>query len=267
MQKLGFVGGGVMAEAIIRGVIARGLVPPESIAVGEPVPARREVLATRFGVRAVAENVEAISGADVIVLAVKPQFAPSALASLTGAVRAGQLVVSIMAGITIAQIREAVAPAAIVRVMPNTPAQVGEGISAWTATAEVTSAQEEDVRALLGALGKQVRVGGEHYIDMATALSGSGPGFVLLMIEALVDAGVQIGFARAVAEELAVQTVLGTAVMARDSDRHLAELRNAVTSPGGTTAAGLFELEDGRLRAVIARAVLAAHQRCVDLGK
>jgi pyrroline-5-carboxylate reductase len=267
MKSVAFVGGGMMAEAIIRGALSQHLLASSEIRVGEPVSARRQTLAARYGLSAFAGNPEAVEGAAVVVLAVKPQYAADALASLSGRLAQSQLLISIMAGITIRQIAQSTQHAAIVRVMPNTPAQYGEGMSVWTATAEVNADQVEGTRSLLSALGKQIQVAGEHYIDMATALSGSGPGFVLLFIEALVDAGVQIGFARPVAEDLAIQTVLGTAVMARESGQHLAALRNAVTSPGGTTAAGLFEMEDGRVRAVLARAISAAYQRCVELGK
>jgi len=267
MRNLAFVGGGMMAEAIIRGVVTKKLLPASVIAVGEPVPARREALVSRYGVQAFAGNVDAVEGADVVVLAVKPQYADEAMAGLTGRLPSSALVVSIMAGITIERIARAVGHRSIVRVMPNTPAQYGEGMSAWTATAEVSEEQADDVRSLLSALGRQVNVASEKYIDMATALSGSGPGFVLLFIEALVDAGVHLGFSRPIAEELAIQTVLGTAVMARESGQHLAILRNAVTSPAGTTAAGLYELENGRLRAVVSKAVAAAYARCIELGK
>ena len=154
----------------------------------------------------------------------------------------------------------------VVRLMPNTPAQIGEGVSVWTATPDCTAEQRAQARAMFGALGEEVYVDDEAYLDMATALSGSGPGYVFLFIEALIDAGVRIGLARAVAEKLALQTVKGSALYAQRSGQHLAALRNAVTSPGGTTAAGLHQLERGGLRAAIEDAVAAAYERSRQLG-
>ena len=267
MRNLAFVGGGMMAEAIIRGVVTKKFLAGRQVSSASRCRPAARLLRRGMASGPSPATPKPSTGADVIVLAVKPQYAAPAMESLAGRLPGASLLISIMAGITIKQIAETTRHRAIVRVMPNTPAQYGEAMSAWTATPEVSTEQADDVRALLSALGRQVNVATERYIDMATALSGSGPGFVLLFIEALVDAGVHLGFSRPIAEELAIQTVLGTAVMARESGQHLAILRNAVTSPGGTTAAGLQELEDGRLRAVVNRAIAAAYERCVELGK
>ncbi|MGI5916468.1 MAG: pyrroline-5-carboxylate reductase [Anaerolineae bacterium] len=264
--KIAFIGGGVMAEAFMRGLLGRG-VSPQQITVGEPVPARRDQLAQALGVRAVASNSEAAADADVLVLAVKPQVLGRVLDDLAGRVAAETPVLSIVAGARIATIRAALGTPMVVRIMPNTPAQVGEGISVWTATPETDEAQRERAREMLAALGQEVQVDGEHYIDMATALSGSGPGYVFLFIEALVDAGVHMGFSRPVAEKLALQTVRGAVVYAQESGEHLAVLRNRVTSPGGTTAEALYELEKGGLRALVARAVWVAYERARTLGR
>jgi pyrroline-5-carboxylate reductase len=267
LDCVAFVGGGLMAEAIIRGLLERGLVRPDGVCVGEPVPERRGELAARHGVRTTPANGEAVEGASLVVLAVKPQHVEPALSDLRGRLDPRQLVVSIVAGVPLDTLIGGLAHRSVVRVMPNTPAQVGEGISVWTATPEVGEAGRALVRSVLGALGEEVEVADERYIDMATALSGSGPGYVFLFLEALVDAGVHLGFARPVAEKLVYQTALGSVVMARETGRHPAELRNAVTSPAGTTAAGLAVLEEGRLRAAIDRCVFAAYERCLELGR
>lgn len=266
-QRVAFVGGGLMAEAIIRGLIARGLAEPADITAGEPVAARRDEIASRHGIRATASNRDAADGADLVILAVKPQHLAPALADLRGRLAASQLVVSIVAGATLDTLTGGLDHRAVVRVMPNTPAQVGQGISVWLATSEVDAPGRQRVREVLAALGEEVEVAEEKYLDMATALSGSGPGYVFLFLEALIDSGVHLGFARPIAQQLVYQTVLGSVTMARETGRHPAELRNAVTSPAGTTAAGLAELESGRLRAVIDQCVVAAYERCVELGQ
>lgn len=266
-ERIAFVGGGTMAEAIVHGILRDGLYAPERIAVGEPLPARREALASALGIQAFATALEAIAGADVVVLAIKPQILPSVITELAGQIPAGVLLISIVAGATLKTL-SGLGVASVIRVMPNTPAQIGEGISVWVASEDVSQAQCETTAAIVGALGQAVQVNDEKYIDMTTAVSGSGPGYVFLFIEALTDAAVQIGFARPVAKQLALQTVKGAAAyaLARSSD-HLATLRNGVTSPGGTTAAGLYELESGGLRSAVTNAVLAAYTKAKSLGE
>jgi len=265
-ERIAFVGGGTMAEAIVRGILRDGLYAPEQIAVGEPLPARREALAADLGIQAFTTALEAIAGADVVVLAIKPQILPVVIAELAGQIPAGALLISIVAGATLETLG-GFGVASAVRVMPNTPAQIGEGISVWVASEDVSMAQCETTEAIVGALGQAIQVHDEKYIDMTTAVSGSGPGYVFLFIEALTDAAVQIGFARAVAKQLALQTVKGAAAYAQArSDDHLATLRNGVTSPGGTTAAGLHELESGGLRATVTNAVLVAYAKAESLG-
>ena len=267
IERIGFVGGGVMAEAIIRGLLEKQIVRPEQITVADPLPERRSLLESRYHVQAVVDNWRAAVGASVVVLAVKPQQIADALADLREGSSGDQFVLSIAAGVTIHAIAEALGHDRIVRVMPNTPAQIGAGMSVWTATEAVRADQRADARMILQALGREVFVADEKYLDMATAINGSGPAYFFLFLEALIDAGVHIGLARPVAEELVLQTALGSILMARDSGKHLAELKNMVTSPGGTTAAALFELEDGRLRAIVDRAVVAAYERSKALGK
>jgi pyrroline-5-carboxylate reductase len=265
-KRLAFIGGGTMAEAMIRGLLDRALVPPSDVVVTGPRAERRSDLATRYGVRAVAANVDAAKEADVVVLSVKPQVLATVMRELRGKLRDEQLVLSIVAGATLRSLRDGLSHGAVVRAMPNTPAQVGMGVTAWTATSAVTAEQRERAKAILGALGEEIEVDDENLVDMATALSGTGPTYVFLLMEALVDAGVHLGFSRRVAEELVLRTVEGSALFARKSGRHLAELRNMVTSPGGTSAAAIYQLEKGALRTVLSKAVYAAYQRTRELG-
>ena len=265
--RLGFVGCGVMAEAIIAGLLRKKLVGPEQIAGSHPRQARREEMHVKYGIEMFEHNRDAITGSSVFVLAIKPQRLHRVLEELKGALVKEQLVVSIVAGAKIAVIAEELLHASIVRAMPNTPAQIGEGVTAWTASAEVNETQERQVCAMLEALGKSVRVENEHQIDMATALSATGPTFIFLMMEALIDAGVHMGFSRHVAQELVHQMMLGAVLFARESHKHPAELRNMVTSPGGTSAEAIYQMEKGSLRTVLSKAVWAAYQRAESLGE
>jgi pyrroline-5-carboxylate reductase len=266
-MKIAFIGGGMMGEAMISGLIRQSSAEPEMITVSDVDQGRLRVLAERHGIRGVAENRQAIRGKDIVVLSVKPQVIPEVIDGLRGEIQLGQLVVSIIAGVRIETLSRQLGHDCIVRVMPNTPAQIGEGISVWTATRAVNSEQKDMTRTILTALGKEIYVGEEKYIDMATAVSGSGPAYIFLMIEALVDAAVHIGMSRDMASELVLQTVLGSARIAEVSGKHPAELRNMVTSPGGTTAAGLLRLEEGGLRAILAQAIIATYEKAKELGK
>jgi len=263
--RIAFVGGGAMAEAFISGMLRQGLAQPQQIIVSDPIEARRTYLAQELDVRAVSSNAEAVTGAQIIVLAVKPQVLSKALGQL-GQIAPNALLLTFVAGATINTIRKSLGIDAIVRIMPNTPGQIGEGISVWTATPEVTAAQRDQARQIVQALGEEVYVEDESYLDMATAMSGSGPAYVFLFIEALTDAGVHLGFARPIAEKLALQTVRGAAVYAQKKGVHPAVLRNQVTSPGGTTAEALHEVEKGAFRAIVANAVWAAYRRAKALG-
>lgn len=264
--KIAFIGSGAMGEAIIKGILAKGLVTPAQIVAADPVAARREHMAREYGVAVTPDNTEAITGATIVVLSVKPQVTGDAFPGLRSNIPAAGLVLSIMAGVSVAAICEGLQHNAIVRSMPNTPAQVGKGMTVWMATPEVTPAQREQAALVLEALGEQIAVHDEAYIDMTTGLSGSGPGFVFLLIEAMIDAGVQIGFSRADSQKLVLQTIDGSVELMRQTGLHPAELRNRVTSPAGTTAAGLVELEAGGVRTAIMRAVQAAYARSVELG-
>lgn len=241
--------------------------PPAQIIATGPRPERRAQLAERHGIQVTDDNRDAAHRADIVVFALKPQSLPKVLPTLRGALRPGDLVVSIIAGATIATFRDTLGHGAIVRAMPNTPAQIAEGTTVWTGTEAVTDLQREQVRGLLGALGHDHYMADEKYLDMATALSGTGPAYCFLLLEAMVDAGVHLGFPRRVAEELVLQTMLGSTLFAMQSGKHLAELRNMVTSPGGTTAAALRALERGGLRTVLSDGIWAAYERARDLGK
>ena len=201
----------------------------------------------------------------MVVLSVKPQRLRGVLDELKGSIRPDQLLVSIVAGATIETISTGLGHLSIVRTMPNTPAQIGEGITAWTTSEHVNESQEEQACALLEALGKTVRVENERQIDMATALSATGPTYIFLVMEALIDAGVHLGFSRHVSEELVQQMILGSILFAKESHKHPAELRNMVTSPGGTSAEAIYQIEKGGLRTVLSKAVWAAFQRAEAL--
>jgi pyrroline-5-carboxylate reductase len=265
-KRLAFIGGGTMAESMIRGLLDRHLVPPSHILVTGPRRERRADLTKRFGVKAMASNADAAKQAHIVVLSVKPQVLPTVLRELQGKLRADQLVLSIVAGAPLAVLRDGLDHAVVVRAMPNTPAQISMGVTAWCAMPSVDREQRDRAKAILGALGEEIEVEEESMVDMATALSGTGPTYVFLLMEALVDAGVHLGFSRRVAEELVLRTVEGSAAFARQSGRHLAELRNMVTSPGGTSAAAIYELEKGTMRTVLSRAVYAAYLRTKELG-
>lgn len=267
--NVAFVGAGAMASAMIGGLLARHDVQAGGIVASDRHQERLDAVGGQFGVRTTLDNREAALNARVIVLSVKPQVLPGVLAELrgAGAIDAAALVVSIVAGATIASISTGLGHRAIVRSMPNTPAQVGEGMTVWTATPEVSEVQREQAGAIVAALGRQLFVEEEKFLDMATAISGSGPAYVFLMMEALIDAAVHLGFSRDAAREMVVQTIRGSAIYAEHQPVHPAELRNRVTSPGGTSADALYQLEKGGFRTVMSDAVLAAYERSVALGE
>lgn len=265
-MRLAFVGSGVMGEAMIAAVLERRLTQPSDITACDVVAQRREDLSRAYGIATAERAAEAIAGSDLIILAVKPQDFPAVASELRGLLAAGQTVVSIMAGVSLTTLHDRLAHEAIVRAIPNTPAQVGEGMTVWTATETVGTSARENAHAILGAMGQELYVTDEKYVDMATAVSGSGPAFVFLVMEALIDAAVHIGLRREMATSMVLQTVLGSARYAQASGRHPADLRNQVTSPGGTTAEGLLALEEAGVRAAFAQAIIAAYERARELG-
>jgi pyrroline-5-carboxylate reductase len=265
-MKTGFIGGGTMAEAIIGAVLRGRVAAPEEIVVGEPLRRQREALAERYKVNVTSDNTKAARGAEVVVLAVKPNQFSAVAADLQGHLEPAQTVVSIMAGITLKRLRDELRHVAVVRVMPNPPAQVGEGVCAWTATPEVDEAARKAVRRLLAAAGKEIAFDDERFIDIATAVSGSGAGFVFLLMEAFIDGAVHLGLPRATATEMVVQTFLGSARLAQQTGRPAAELRGLTTTPGGTTAEGILVLEEAGLRAAITEALIATFEKSRTLG-
>jgi pyrroline-5-carboxylate reductase len=265
-MTVSFIGSGVMGEAMMKGLLNKGLVNAEQIIAADPYESRVRDLHAQYGVRFTTDNNEAAEAADILVLSIKPQVLGEVMPVVRRGAHSAKLVLSILAGIKIKTIADGVANASVVRAMPNTPAQIGQGITVWTATAEVPLAQRQQAEALLGALGDQIYVDDERYLDMATALSGTGPAYIFLFMEALIDAGVHMGFSRRDAQRLVLQTMQGSVAYAAQSGLHPAELRNQVTSPGGTSAEAIYHLEKGGLRTVISRAVWAAFQRSVALG-
>lgn len=266
-MHIALIGAGAMGEAIISAILRRQVVPPEQIIAAEPGTRRRNELAARYGINTTADNQEAVHHGQVVILAIKPQMLGTVMPQLRGTLDSSTLLISILAGTPINIFVDGLAHGCVVRAMPNTPAQIGEGMTVWTSAPDVNAQQREQARDILGALGREHFVETEHYLDMATAINGSGPAYIFLIMEAMVDAGVHLGFARPVAQELVLQTVLGSVRYAMQSDKHLAELRNSVTSPGGTTAAGLNALMHGGLPATLSDAIWAAYHRSRELGQ
>lgn len=265
-MKIAFIGGGNMGEAMLSAVLNQKLSSPDSVTVGEVDESRRQYLKQKYGVAAVSDNPAAIDQKEVIVLAIKPQTLANALPVLSGKLKPGQLVLSIIAGARINTLRSGLKHGCIVRSMPNTPAQIGLGMTVWTATPEVTAQQKEWAAAILSAMGEQIFVDDEKYLDMATAVSGSGPAYFFLFVESLVEAGVNIGLSRDVAAKLVLQTMLGSAQLMRKSGKTPAELRRMVTSPGGTTAEAIARFEKGDFSQLVSEAVLAAYNKAKTLG-
>ena len=266
-KNVAFIGSGIMGEAMIRGLLTQNIVKPDQIYAADPLPSRLDDLRERYGIHVTSSNSDAAEAGQVIVLSTKPQNLAEVMPGIRGHLRRQDLLLSILAGTPIRKLADGVAHASVVRAMPNTPAQIGQGMTVWTATPEVTEEQRGQAQVILGALGQELFVNDESYLDMATALSGTGPAYVFMFMESLIDAGVHLGFSRRVAEQLVFQTMLGSLEYAAQSGKHVAELRNQVTSPGGTTAAALYHLEKGGLRTVISRAIWAAYQRSVELGQ
>lgn len=264
--KFGFIGSGAMATAMIAGLSKQGLIDPDKVTTSDPYVGQLEKLASRYHVHTTQDNLEAVDQKDVIVLAIKPQTLKEVCSQLQGHIPARSLVLSIIAGATIATISRGLHHYRVVRVMPNTPARVGKGMSVWTATEDVNETQQGYARGLLSALGEEIFVDNEDYLDMATALSGTGPAYVFMFMEAMIDAGVHMGFSRRIAEQLVYQTIEGSVAFARDSKRHPAELRNMVTSPGGTSADAIYQLDKGGFRTVLSKAIWAAYKKSRLLG-
>ena len=265
-MRVGIVGAGVMAEAMIAGLLANRALGPELLVASHPRQERRDTLAERHGIRPVETNRDALTDAELVVLAVKPQMLGRVMRELRGAIGPEQVVLSIVAGATIRSLVDGLRHSAVVRAMPNTPSQIRRGITVWSPSPACTPRQRDLARAALRSLGDEREVADESFVAMATALSGTGPTYLFAVMEALIDAGVHLGFPRELAHDLVVGTLVGSAEYAQQSELHPAQLRNAVTSPGGTSAAAIYELEKGRIRTVFSDAVWAAYRRTLELG-
>jgi pyrroline-5-carboxylate reductase len=268
---IAFLGAGVMAESMIAGLLGQKIVSPRQIVASHPREDRRSELRAKHNIETFQSNADAVRSLphenSIVVLSVKPQRITNVLNDIAGAVRPGHLVISIVAGASIQTISGALDNQLVVRAMPNTPSQIGAGMTAWTCSESVDEGHRKQVRTMLSALGKELFVETENMIDMATSLSATGPTYIFMVMEAMTDAGVHLGFSREIAKELVQQTMLGSVLFAIESHKHPAELRNMVTSPGGTSAAAIYQMEKGTLRTVLSKAIHAAYLRAVELGK
>ncbi len=270
--NLAFIGCGVMGESMLAGLLRKELFDPQKIAASHPRESRRAELADKYGIAVFESNADAAKTVveqenSAVLICVKPQRLERVLSDLAGVLHLDQLVLSIVAGARIEHLAAELGTAKIVRALPNTPSQIGAGITAWTCTTAVGDEERGHVREILAALGKELFVETENMIDMATSLSATGPTYIFMVMEALTDAGVHLGFSRDMARELVQETMLGSVKFAIESHKHPAELRNMVTSPGGTSAEAIYQMEKGALRTVLSKAVYAAYKRAVELGK
>jgi pyrroline-5-carboxylate reductase len=262
--KLGIIGGGVMGEALLSRLIMKQVFAADQVWVSEPQPQRRDSLAQQYGVNVTADNQALVSAAEVLLLAIKPQVF-DAVVGLLAKTNTQQVVVSILAGVPLSKLEAAFPGQPAVRAMPNTPATVGAGMTAIAPGQHAQPHHLAIVQTLFEAVGEVVQVP-ESMMDAVTGLSGSGPGYVAVLIEALIDGGVAVGLPRAIATQLAIQTVRGTAELLQTSELHPAELKDRVTSPGGTTIAGISQLEKAGFRSALIEAVRSAYVRSQELG-
>jgi pyrroline-5-carboxylate reductase len=265
-MKIALIGCGNMGQAMLSTIISKGVSTPEHLSVAEVSQECREMIAAKFGVFTTDNSVDAIRRSDIIILAIKPQNLEEAFKQIGGKFSKGQLVISIIAGKCIATLKEGLKYDAIVRAMPNTPAQIGYGMTVWTATEAVDGQQMAQTRTILGAMGKEIYVSDEDSIDMATAVSGSGPAYVFLFMESLIQAAERIGLPHDKASEMVMQLMIGSIKYVHSSDKPLDKLREMVTSPGGTTAAALNVFANGNLAGLVEEAVTAAYKRAKELG-
>ena len=263
-MRIAFIGGGAMGEAMIRGILTKQAAEAQNLVVSDVSAARRELLSKEYGIKALADNRAAMDNADLVVLAVKPQNLVH-VAEQIRAPRPEQVVLSIIAGASLSRLSQDLNHSSVARAAPNMPAQIGQGVTVWTTTPDTNERQRELAQVVLGAMGKEIYVTDEKYLDMATALGGSGAAYVFLFIEALIDAGVHIGLPRDMAQEVVIQTILGSTGTVEEMGKHPAVLRNMVTSPGGTTTEALRQLEKGAFRFLLLDAVAAAHDKAKRL--
>ena len=265
-MKIAFIGGGNMAEAMLAAILDKGLSLPGDISVSDVAEGRRQHLEQKYGVAVTGDNRLTADRGEVVVLAIKPQNLAGVTAELSGRFKPAQLILSILAGTSLQTLSSGLKHNRLVRAMPNTPAQIGQGITVWSASAEVSEPQKGWAGSILGSMGREIYVDDEKYLDMATAISGSGPAYFFLFAELLVEAAVDIGLSRDVAKELVLKTMLGSGHLIQASAREPSELRRMVTSPGGTTAEALAVLEKGGLSKLVKQAVSAAYNKARKLA-
>ena len=265
--KIAFIGSGAMAGAMIAGLLRENLAEPQNLFAADPRVERGLELREKYGVQPFTDNAAAVKEANVVVLSIKPQRLSAVLEGLKGHIPEEALVISIIAGATMKKIGKGLKHKKVIRTMPNTPARIGEGITVWVASDAVSDEQKAQASTILSALGEEVFVEDEYYLDMATALSGSGPAYIFMFMEAMIDAGVHMGFPRRISEKLVVQTMRGSVNFYDRNNMHVAALRNQVTSSGGTSAEALYYLEKAGVRTAISRAIWAAYQRSLELGR
>ncbi|CAG9465983.1 unnamed protein product [Pedinophyceae sp. YPF-701] len=264
-KKIGFIGAGMMAEALARGFIDKGVAEGTNMICWDPSEGRKDVFRS-FGATGASDNTQLVKEADIIFIAVKPQYVTNVLKEVGKVLNSSKLIVSIAAGVPLSAIEGAAGPAPCVRVMPNTPCMVGETASAMCLGAKAEESHEQDVLTLMGAVGKCFTVP-EKLLGAVTGVSGSGPAYVFMFIEAMADGGVRAGLPRDIAMQLAAQTVLGSAKMVMETGEHPGQLKDKVASPGGTTIAAIHALETGSLRNTVINAVYAAYQRSEEMSK
>jgi pyrroline-5-carboxylate reductase len=265
--NIAIVGPGVMGETMVTALLRQGVVEAGHIWMAGPRQERLDELVGKYGIHTNTHNAEAAGGADVVVLCVKPQRLRRVLSGLRDQLKPDALVISMVAGAAIQTISEGLNHSLVIRCMPNTPAQIGLGITAWATSPQVQETDLELARSILTGLGQEILVEEESYLDMATAVSGSGPSYVFLFMEAMIDAGVHLGLPRRIAEQMVVQTLRGSVDYFSTRKVHPAVLRNEVTSPGGTSAEALYYLDKAGVRTAISRAIWAAYERSQELGK
>ena len=266
-KKIAVIGCGNMAGAMIGALLRKGELTPVQITASDPFQEQLDIISQKYSVGVTVNNSDAVKSADIVILSVKPQVLPGVFEELKGKIPSGSLVFSIVAGMPIAKIKKGLAHKAVIRSMPNTPAQISAGMTVWTASDAVTEEQRTYATVILEAMGTELYVEHEDTLNMATAVSGTGPTYVFLLAESLVDAAVHLGFSRRDARLIVLETLKGSVDFAQQSDLHLAQLRNMVTSPGGTSAEAIYQLEKGGLRTIVSKAVWAAYQKSQLLGK
>ncbi len=264
--KIAIIGPGIMGETLLNGLFTNQTRFPKRVAVGGPHIQHLEQIKQKFQVDIFTDNGLAVKDADLVILAIKPQRFSQVSKVIKGKMNPDALVISIIAGISLDRIKDELDHEFCIRAMPNTPARIGQGITVWAATGQTNDKQKEIARELFQRLGEEIYVEDEAYLNMATALSGTGPAYVYLFMEAMIDAGVHMGFPRRIAEQLVVKTIQGSVEFYRENQQHPAKLRNDVTSPGGTSAEALYYLEKAGFRTAISRAVWAAYERSKELG-